>query len=184
MTVLTKTRVLFAAFFAALLFTSNAYAQAAATGTASANATIAKPITITKTADLNFGIIVPNGTGNGSLTVTVDTADTRSIAGNVDGSLLGGTVSSAAFNVTGRPNATYAITLPAAPFNIIGTNTGATMPVSAFTESTGAGGGTLTVGATPGLGEHSFSVGATLTVGETQAADDYTGTLSVTVAYN
>lgn len=181
---ITKTRALIGAFIVALLFSSNAYAQATATGTAAANATIAKPITITKTADLNFGIIVPNGTGNGSLTVTVDTADSRSISGDVDGSLLGGTVSSAAFGVSGRPNATYAITLPAAPFNITGTNTGATMSVGAFTESTGALGGTLVVGATPGLGEDSFSVGATLTVGETQAADDYTGSLNVTVAYN
>ena len=177
-------RTLTAAFVVALIASTNAYAQATATGTAAANATIAKPITITKTADLNFGIIVPNGTGNGSLTVTVDTADARTIASNVDGSLLGGTVSSAAFNVTGRPNATYAITLPAASFNITGTNTGATMSVGSFTESTGVLGGTLVVGGTPGLGEHAFSVGATLTVGETQAADDYTGSLNVTVAYN
>jgi hypothetical protein len=163
---------------------NNAYAQASASATANASATIAKPITLNKTADLSFGIVVPNGTGNGDLTVVVDTVNTRSIAGNVDGALLGGTVSSAGFAVSGRPNATYAITLPAAPITLTGGVTAATMSVDTFTESTGALGGTLVVDATPGLGEDSFTVGATLTVGESQAADDYTGSFDVTVTYN
>jgi hypothetical protein len=178
----TNIRVLVAAFFVALLFTGNAYAQATATGTANANATIAKPITITKTSDLNFGIIVPDGLGNGTLTVTVDTADGRSIANNTDGALLGGTVSSAAFTVTGRPNATYAITLPVAAIDITGGVTGDTMPVGSFTSAT-ANGGTLVDPGT-GTGSDAITVGATLTVGEEQAADSYTGTFNVTVAYN
>lgn len=179
---ITKARALFAAFLVSLVFTGNAYAQASATGTANANATIAKPITITKTSDLNFGIIVPDGVGNGTLTVTVDTADGRSIANNTDGALLGGTVSSAAFTVTGRPNATYAITLPAAAINIIGGVTAATMPVGSFTSATVNGGTLLDPGT--GTGSDGITVGATLTVGEEQAADSYTGTFNVTVAYN
>lgn len=184
MITLNQFRTLAAVFVVALFASTNAFAQASASATANASATIAKPITITKTADLSFGTIVPNGTGNGDLTVTVDTADGRTIASDVDGTLLGGTVTSAAFNVTGRPNATYAITLPAAAVTITGGVTAATMSVGSFTESTGAGGGTLVVGGTPGLGEDAFTVGATLTVGETQADDTYTGSFSVTVAYN
>jgi hypothetical protein len=168
----------------AAMTSSNAYAQATDTGTANANATIAKPITIVSTADLDFGIIVPNGAGNGALTVTINTAGARSIAGNVDGALLGGTIGAAGFKVTGRPNATFAITLPAAPATITAATSAATMSVGTFTESTGTNSGTLVVGGTPGLGEDTFTVGATLTVGETQADDTYTGTFDVIAAYN
>lgn len=168
----------------AAMASSNVYAQATETGTANANATIAKPITITSTADLDFGIIVPNGAGNGPLTVAIDTAGARTIAGDVDGALLGGTIGAAGFDVTGRPNATYSITLPGAAATITAATSAATMSVGTFTESTGAGGSTLVVGGTPGLGEDSFTVGATLTVSETQADDTYTGTFDVIVAYN
>lgn len=170
----------------AAMASSDAHAQASATGTASANAVIAKPITIVSTANLDFGTIVPNSTGNGAISVLVDTASTTppTLGGVVDGAWLGGTISSAAFDVTGRPNATYAITVPAAAVTITGTNPANTMTVGSFTESTAGAGGTLLVGATPGLGEHNFTVGATLSVPEAQADDTYAGNFSVTVAYN
>ncbi|MBE9557145.1 MAG: DUF4402 domain-containing protein [Proteobacteria bacterium] len=168
----------------AAMASSNVYAQATETGTANANATIAKPITIVSTDDLDFGVIVPNGTGNGSLDVTISTAGARSIAGDVDGALLGGTIGAAGFKVTGRPNATYAITLPPGAATITAATSAATMSVDTFTESTGSTSGTLVVGGTPGLGEHTFTVGATLTVGETQADDTYTGTFDVIATYN
>lgn len=171
----------------ASMASSHAYAQASATGTGTANATIAKPITITASTDLDFGIIVPNGTGNGSLTVTIDTAGARTIVGNVDGALMGGTIGAATFDITGRPNATYAITLPPAAVDMTGTvNPANTMLASVgnFTESTGVLGGTLAVGGTPGLGEDSFTVGADLVVPETQADDVYQGSFDVIVTYN
>lgn len=160
---------------------SLAHAQASATATANANATIAKPITISNTAALDFGEIVPNSTGNGTLTVTIDTAGTRSIAGDVDGALFGGTVGAAAFDVTGRPNAAYSIQVPAAPVNLTGAITGDTMSVGTFLDSKS---GSSSLSAGPGTGSDSFTVGATLSVGEAQAADSYTGTFPVTVAYN
>lgn len=186
MSIYQNLRCLFAAMaiFSFVGGATEALAQATATGTGTANATIAKPITITPTADLDFGIIVPNGTGNGSLTVAVDTAGTRTIAGDVDGALLGGTVGAAAFDITGRPNATYSITLPGAAATLTGASTGATMSVGSFLDSTGGAGGTLTDPGGTGLGSDSFTVGATLTVGETQADDTYSGTFDVTVAYN
>lgn len=177
-----------AIFAASAVMSSHANAQASATGTGTANATIAKPITISASTALDFGIIVPNGTGNGPLTVTVDTAGSRSItAGGVDGALMGGTVGAATFDITGRPNATYAITLPPAAVDMIGTvNPANTMPSSVgnFTESTTVLGGTLVVGGTPGLGQDSFTVGADLTVPETQADDVYVGSFDVIVTYN
>lgn len=169
----------------AAMASSEANAQASATGTASANAVISKPITIVSTANLDFGTLVPNSAG--AITVTVDTASTTppTLAGVVDGAWIGGTISSASFTVTGRPNATFAITLPAAGIPINGVATPANvMTVSAFTDSTAAGVGTLVAGGTPGLGENIFTVGATLTVPATQADDTYTGNFNVTVAYN
>lgn len=170
----------------AAMASSEANAQASAQGTASANAVIAKPITISSTANLDFGTIVPNSTGNGTITVTVDTAGTTppALGGVVDGTWLGGTISAAGFAVTGRPNATYAITIPAGGVTITGTNVANTMTVDTFTESTAGAGGTLLVGATPGLGEDSFTVGARLNVPAAQADDTYTGNFNVTVAYN
>jgi hypothetical protein len=172
----------------AAMASSDAYAQASDQATASANAVIAKPITITTTANLDFGTIVPNSAGD--LTVVVDTADTTppTLGGVVDGAWIGGTISSAAFDVTGRPNASYGITLPASA-TITGGATGATMTVDTFNDSFGGtnavpASSTLVVGATPGLGEDSFTVGATLTVPAAQAADTYTGNFNVTVAYN
>lgn len=176
-----------AVFAAAAMLSSQANAQATATGTGTANATIAKPITISASTALDFGIIVPNGVGNGSLTVTIDTAGARTVAGNVDGALMGGTVGAATFDITGRPNATYAITLPPAAVDMVGTvNPANTMLASVgnFTESTTVLGGTLVVGATPGLGQDSFTVGADLTVPETQADDVYVGSFDVIVTYN
>jgi hypothetical protein len=164
---------------------TNAHAQASATGTASANAVIAKPITITPTANLNFGTIVPNSAGD--LTVTVDTASTTppTLGGVTDGAWVAGTISSAAFDITGRPNASYAITLPASA-TITGGVSGATMTVDAFTDSFGGtnavpANGTLSA-ANPGIS--SFTVGATLTVPAGQADDTYTGNFNVIVTYN
>lgn len=172
-----------AVFAVTAMMSSHAYAQATAIGTGTANATIAKPITINASTALDFGTIVPNGAGNGALTVTVDTAGTRTIAANVDGALLGGTVGAATFDITGRPNATYAITLPAAPVTMTGLTPANTMTnaVDNFTESTGVLGGTLSAGP---LGQDSFTVGADLTVPETQVDDVYSGTFTVTVNYN
>lgn len=171
----------------AAMYTSAASAQTSATGTANGKAVIAKPITITKTADLDFGEIVPNSATDGqTLEVTVTTGGARSVtAGLGDGNIWGGTVSAAAFTVKGRPNQAYGITLPASAALACQTGgcTATDLTVDTFTESTGAGGGTLVVGGTPGLGEDSFTVGATLHVPAAQPDDTYQGTFDVIVAY-
>jgi spore coat protein U-like protein len=146
-------------------------AQNTASASANATARIITPISISKTADLNFGDVVPSGVAG---TVTVTSAGVRSSAGGA--SLGNGTgVTAAAFTVSGQASATYAITLPASTTITSGANS---MTVDTFT-SNPSGTGALSAGGTQPL-----AVGANLNVGINQAPGTYTGTFSVTVAYN
>jgi hypothetical protein len=147
-------------------------AQNSATTSASATARIIAPITLVKTADLNFGDVVPSGVAG---TVTVTPAAIRTAAG---GASLGNgaAVTAAAFTVGGQGSVTYAITLPAAAVTL---TTGAnTMTVDTFT-SNPSGTGLLSSG-----GSQALTVGANLNVGVAQATGTYVGTFNVTVAYN
>ena len=146
-------------------------AQNSANTTANATARIITPISIAKTADLNFGDVVSSGVAG---TVAVDVAGARTSAGGA--SLGNGTgVTAAAFTVSGQGSATYAITLPASAVITSGPNN---MTVNGFV-SNPAGTGTLSAG-----GSQALAVGGTLQVGVAQATGSYTGTFSVTVAYN
>jgi hypothetical protein len=142
----------------------------AATDTAVATATILTPISITKNVDLAFGDVYPDAVATG--TVTVDSTGARTAAG---GAALGATAGSAAqFTVNGEPNATYVLTLPAAPVTL--TSGANTMTVDTFTSDT-----TSTLDAT---GAEIVNVGATLNVGAGQAAGTYSGNVDVTATYN
>jgi hypothetical protein len=155
-----------------LLAAATASAQAnSASTSANANARVVTPISIAKTADMNFGDVVAGGSAG---TVVLTPAGARSATG---GTTLGSgtSVAAAAFNVTGQANATYAITLPASATVTSGANS---MTVDTFT-SNPSGTGTLSGG-----GSQALSVGATLNVGASQATGTYTGSFNVTVTYN
>lgn len=142
----------------------------AATDTAVATATIMTPISITKNVDLAFGDVYPDAVATG--TVTVDTTGARTAAG---GAALGATAGSAAqFTVNGEPNATYVLTLPAAPVTM--TSGANSMTIDTFSDD-----GTYTL---DGTGAETVNVGATLNVGAGQAAGIYTGSVTVTATYN
>ncbi len=133
----------------------------------------AADISISNTQALAFGKFVAGSGGS----VTVSTSGARSASGGV---LLvasgGGAV--AQFSVTGDPNTTYAVTLPADDVITITIGGGSSMAVNSFVSSP-ASTGTLDSG-----GAQTLKVGATLTVGASQAAGNYSGTFSVTVVYN
>ncbi len=140
----------------------------AASATANTSATVIAAIAVSKTADMNFGSIVPTASAatvtignNGSLTSTLTTT---------------GAHSAAAFNVTGGANEAFSVSLPASASLSDGASH--TMTVDTFSDSLGAA-GTLN-----GSGTASFTVGGVLHVGASQAAGAYTGTFQVTVAYN
>jgi hypothetical protein len=142
-----------------------------------ASATIVSPIAINNTRALEFGNIAA-GAVAGSVTLTPDAATTRSSVG-VTLPVVTGTVSSAAFEVTGTPAYAYSIAISPASVNI--TNGAFTMAVGSFTSTpTVAAGGTLD-GTT---GTQNIYVGATLTVGANQAPGTYTNATAFTVTVN
>jgi hypothetical protein len=122
---------------------------------------------------MNFGNVAVSATAG---TVILTPASTRSLTGGVTLPAVTGTVSAAAFAVTGLGASTYSISLPASYIITSGSNN---MTVNAFT-STPSGTGALTSGA------QTVQVGATLNVAATQAAGTYTNAtgFNVTVNYN
>jgi spore coat protein U-like protein len=149
----------------------------AATTTATASATVIAPIAVNSTSNLSFGKIAAAATPG---SITISTAGTRTATG-VTGS---GTTTAAAFDITGDANATYTIDTSATTANLTsGANTMALALVSDFTGG-GATSGTQSTGTLDGTGKQTLHVGGTLTVGANQAAGAYSGTVSVTVAYN
>lgn len=164
----------------ALTLASTAVFAAGNTVTTAANAKvkIRKAITLTKTADLDFGGIVISGVGTGD-TAVLSPANVLNAPGT-NGTIVGtfNTTSPAAFNVGGTKSATYAVTLPAAPITLAGPGGGVT--VGAFTSTSGSGTNTLSAAA----GTDTLSVGGTLTVPAATVDGDYTASFNVTVAYN
>ena len=170
-----KTVFLLAGLFVMACGIQSVKAQtASASASASAKATIITPIAIAHVEHLNFGNIVA-GTGIG--TVIVDTKGDRTKTGDVIlPTATPGTFNAAEFTVTGLADATYAITLPDDNTVTI-SGPGEDMTVTGFT-SNPDGTGVLAGGT------QTLSVGATLNVGADQAAGEYAGEFTVTVAYN
>ena len=170
-----------AALLTALTLTAATAFAAGNSASANANASvkIRKAISLTKTADLDFGGIVISASGTAADTAVLSPANVLTAPGT-NGTIVGtfNTTSAAAFNVAGTKNATYAVTLPGAAVSLAGSN-GGTLNVTAFTSTSGSGTNTL-----DGTGADTLAVGATLTVPQTTTDGNYSGTFSVTVAYN
>ena len=167
---------------------NNAFAQASVNATANAYATIVAPLTITRTAHMNFGNIAAYSGGG---TVTIAPSGSRSLTGSVGLPATTGTVGAASFDVTGEPSFTYSIDIaaPASPY-LIGDGAGTlhTMEISSLLGSPVAG--SLT-GTLSGAGTQTIKVGATITVASGQVPGTYTtavgtggsGPFTVTINY-
>jgi Mat/Ecp fimbriae major subunit len=167
-------RLLVSAALLGLLSSAPAFGQAApASAVANANAEVVNRITLTKTADLNFGKIAAD-TNSG--TVTVSTAGTRS---STSPSLLiaGTTPTAAAFTVGGTPTLGYNISLTNASITLTNTTDNTKSMPATLTLSKASG--TLSAG-----GADTLTVGGALTVGALQAPGTYQGQMTVTVVYN
>lgn len=151
-----------------IAFSVTANAQGSATASGNAAARIIAPITLTAVNTLHFGTMFNNVGG----TVTVTPAGGRSAVG-VNLSALAPLHTAGSFDVGGEAGLTYTITLPADGTVTIASGAN-TMAINGFNYNAAA---TLTVPET-------FTVGAVLTVAAGQPSGTYTGTYSVTVAYN
>ena len=165
----------------ALVMAGGAMAQSTATtNSATANANVIAPITITNGQTLEFGNVVA---GAGTVTIAANGTRTDSTTALTPGGQQG-TVRAATFNVAGEGTSTYAITLPSTDVTLSdGAGTPHTMTVNAF-KVAGTGVDSLLNTGVLAAGVATLNVGATLNVAALQAPGAYTGTYSVTVAYN
>jgi hypothetical protein len=154
-----------------------------ADGTANATAKMAGGLSITKdgttstSGDLAFGTVVPNAIG-GTVVINPFGSGARTATGV---QVISSTYGPAAFTISGESNATYAVTLPSTT-TITKTGGTETMTVDTFT-STLSGIGLVVTGRLVGT-EGSFTVGGKLHVAPDQLPGSYTGTFTVTAAYN
>lgn len=145
-------------------------APVAAAAPATATAQIVDPLTLTKTADLNFGTLIKN-TMTATRTVTIKEDGTITCSTEL---LCGGTTSSAAFDVAGSAN--QVVKVYVAPSTLAGPGTAKLT----FTP-TAASASPLTLSST---GAASFKVGGSIDVAPTTTAGIYSGNMDVTVDYN
>lgn len=122
-------------------------------------------LSVSKTQDLSFGALVAGSTGG---TVVVTAAGNRSKTGGVTLFTQGGTVSAAAFTVSGGPASTSCtLSLPADNTATLSRTGGGSMPLTGFTSSVGS-----SLSLNPS-GAGSFAVGATLNVAAGQTPGSY-----------
>jgi hypothetical protein len=140
------------------------------TATATATVQFVTPLSITKTADLAFGIIISGP--QGSMFISAYGEQFRNTV-----EVLPGNVSAAQFVVAGEPNRSYSLMLPDTASVSNGT---ATMPLFGFVSTLGVSNtGTLSP-----TGTQTIGVGGQLGIYTTnQAPGVYTGTFDVTVMY-
>jgi hypothetical protein len=164
-------------FIIIILFagSTGAMAQnASSSATAESSARIVAPIAITKNTDMSFGIVAASGQAG---TVILATGSTTTTTGYVTlPATNAGTISAAAFTVTGEEDYVYSIEHPVSIVLTDGTNN---MTVSSINNSIGIQ-GTL-VGST-----QTILLGGTLEVGVDQVPNVYENLtdLTVTVNYN
>lgn len=143
-----------------------ANAAHAATASANANANILQQITVTNTAPLDFGTIVPSAAAGN---VNISAAGVRSCDATVT-CLNTTAVSAAAFNVAGTSGQVVDVAADASVTLTSGGNSMNANLTPSLTSMTLAGG-------------DSFTVAGVLAVGANQANGAYTGSFNVTVDY-
>lgn len=153
----------------------------AADGTGTANATVVRPIAIAASSPhLRFGSFSTSAAGQ---TVAIDAAGARTVVGALALGSAQNAFGAASFAVSGEGAMTYAITLPATADIKTGTGIAAeTMQVSNFVSNPSGTG--LLSGTAGTAGNQTLLVGGKLTTVASQVAGIYSGTFTVTVAYN
>jgi len=152
-------------------------AQAQQNVAAKAYAEVISALTATETSQLNFGRFSPEIQG-GQVTVAPD--GLRTANGSVI--LSGGTPQSGVFYITGAPEATFSVQLPAAPAILTHQSSNKTMVVTNWISTPMPGNATGVLV----NGQQFVHLGATLLVGSIldNPVGLYSGSYTVTFAYN
>lgn len=166
------------AALAVVAFAAPAMAQSAST-TGQGSITIIRPLTVTKNADLKLGAVVRPTTGAG--TVVVSAAGVRSVTGGVVGLSSGDTPQAAQFTIDGEGGQSVSVTIPAT-FSMA--NGSDTLTVTTSNSLTGSAASQTLSNALGSAGSLSFRVGGSVPVASTAPTGTYTGTFTVSAAYN
>ncbi|WP_395945800.1 DUF4402 domain-containing protein [Brevundimonas sp.] len=161
------------------VFAAPAFAQSSASTTGSGSITVIRPLTITKTADLKFGTVVRPASGSG--TAVVSAAGARSVTGGVVGLASGDTPAAAAFTVAGEGGQSVSVTIPAS-FSMA--NGSDTLTVTTSNSLTGSAASQVLSNALGSAGSLAFTVGGSVPVASTTTTGAYTGSFTVSAAYN
>ena len=146
---------------------------------AEASVTILRPLAITNSANLSFGRIQPQGSGDGgSATISPTPPVTRTTERAVG--LSGGGETPAIRGIVGEPTRVYRITLP----SMVSSNQGG-YPVTAFRLWT-ANRGDITatgLGQLSSTGQDTLRIGATITFPKGAKQDVFTANIPITISY-
>lgn len=164
-------RTLAAALFA-LVIVLAPQAAFAATGAGQTSVTLLRSLSMVRTADLEFGALVPSAI-SGTATINAST-DLRSTSGGVVGA-SGGATGAAKFTAAGAVGV-IAIFLPPSTITI-SNGSGGTMTIDAITLN-GASDRIFPLGGTIDV-----ALGGRLTVAANQPEGSYSGTFALTVLY-
>lgn len=158
-----------------MLLALSVYGQVSVTAHASAE--VIQALAATEGSALNFGRFSPESTG-GEIRLTPD--GVRSSTGSV--SLSGGLYNPASFNLSGQPDFSIVVNLPAAPVLLTNITNGKTMTVINW-ESIPSVSSSIKI---PSSGVLTLNVGATLRVGNMvdNPVGMYSGTYVITFSYN
>jgi hypothetical protein len=165
---------------AAVAFSVNAAGPNAAS-TATTKIKIVTPLTLANTVDLNFGSIA---VGSAASTAVLTPAATTAASITGDGTLLTSSSArtAALFTATGQASSNFAITIDKTVLVKPESGAGADMTLTTSCSETGSEGAYTS--ALESTSSKVFYVGGSLAINGGQAANDYKGTINVTVNYN
>lgn len=139
-----------------------------------ATITVRRSLQVVKVSDLQLGTLVRPSTGSGTVLINNATGARTTGGANPPALVTGPVFGRAVFTISGEPSTTFSITVPASTAITSGANT-----LTVTLSPTVSGTQTMAVGGTLSLG-----VGSTTTLTSTQASGSYSGSFTVTIAYN
>lgn len=167
-----------AALAATLVAATPAMAASTATATANAKGIVLKSLSLSSTADLDFGTVAADATNPGTVSVDADTG-ARATTGAVVA--LPGAFARGQFDGLGDPNANVTLTLTQPAGGVICTG-GAACPASIPATLTLDQGGS-TSRTTDGLGRFTVFVGGDFSIAANQQNGTYSSQFDLTAVY-